>query len=329
MTNYKIAFVIDKVEFQYFEINELVTTFWLIKECLGRNWDVYITTSDRLALRGNIAEAQLFKTSLTKINGKLDLIREKDSQKMELNSFNMVLFRPDPPVDMDYIFATYIIDYIDTSKTVVLNSSEGLRKANEKIYINNFPHAIPENITTSNIQLIKDFLEKNKEIIIKPLNRCFGKGVFYLKKGDNNINSIIDIVTDHGKTVIMAQKYIEKAKDGDKRIIIIGGEVYEESVIKISSHDDFKFNTHKDEFIKKSPLTDKEKEICQSLSAKLIEDGLHFVGIDMIDNQIIEINVTSPCFFIKEINAFFDTNIEIRIVDYMEHLIYTKNKNLI
>lgn len=324
MTKFKIALVIDKVEFKYFEFNKLVTSFWIIKECNERNWDVFITTPDQLLLDNNIPMANLFKTQLTTVNGQEDIIKEEQSTLQSLNNFDMVLFRPDPPVDMNYIFSTYILDYIDTKNTIVLNSPSGIRKANEKLYINNFPFAIPENITTSKISTIKEFLNEYNEIIVKPLNKCFGKNVFYLKKGDKNTNTILDMITDSETTVVMAQKYLPKAKEGDKRVIMIGGKVYDETVTKVSGKDDFKFNTHNDEFLKKSYLSDAERVICEKISPKLVSDGLLLVGIDMIDSQITEINVTSPCFFIKEINSMFNIQLEKRVVDYMENLIAIK-----
>ena len=219
MNNYKIVFIIDKLELQYFEMNELVTSFWLIKECNLRNWEVFITTSDRLSLRDNIPNAFVFKTNITgsgsKVSAdtKVKLLRQKESSLVNLNEFNLVVFRPDPPVDMDYIFSTYILDYIDNSKTCVINSPAGIRNANEKLYINNFPDAVPSNITTGNPGIIKDFLNQYGEIIIKPLNKCFGKGVFYLKKGDKNINTILDLTTDGGKKVVMVQEYIKNVKN--------------------------------------------------------------------------------------------------------------------
>jgi len=320
MHNCKIIFIIDKLELQYFEMNDLVTSFWLIKECNLRNWEVFITTLDRLSLKDNIPEAFAFKTKITGTGSNIELLKENKSCPINLDEFDLIVFRPDPPVDMDYIFSTYILDYVDKSKTCVINSPAGIRNANEKLYINNFPDAIPTNITTGNTGMIKDFLNQYEEIIIKPLNKCFGKGVFYLKKGDKNINSILELVTDGGKTVVMAQKYIKSAKNGDKRVILIGGMPLEETVFKMTGDGDFKFNTHNDEHIKKGFLTDEEREICHAIAPKLMSDGLYLVGLDVIENKIIEINVTSPCFFIKEINRMFNTRLEVRIIDYFEHM---------
>jgi glutathione synthase len=321
MNKFKIVYVIDKVEFRYFEFNDLVTSFWLIKECNHRNWDVYIATMDRLSLRNNLPEAQVFKTSLENTGDKTDIVYDKKAESICLNEFDCVVFRPDPPVDTDYIFATYILDYIDQSRTIVINNPSGIRKANEKLYINNFQGFVPENLTTSNSGLIKEFLQEYNEIILKPLNKCFGKGVFYLKKGDKNINAILESSTNNGTTVVMIQKYLPAIKNGDKRLIMIGGKLYDECVVKLSGEDDFKFHIHRDEYFKKGSVTNEQREMCKAIAPKLLEDGLYFVGLDVIDSTIIEINVTSPCFFIREINNMFGVKLENRIVDYMENLL--------
>jgi len=321
----KIIFVIDKVEFKYFEINELVTSFWLIKECLERDFEVYITTSEKLFLNGNIPHAFLYKTSLINQRAaKQEMIYDKRSFSACLNDYDLILFRPDPPVTMEYIFATYILDFVDSSTAKVVNSPQGIRSANEKLYINNFSELAPKSITTSNIKLIRDFVNEHEEAVLKPLNKCFGKGVYYLKKGDKNLNTIIDASVNGGETPVIVQEYLKNAMNQDKRIIMIGGEVYDECITKLSGKEDFKFNTHNDEFFKKTDLTDKEREIANKISSKLKEDGLYLVGLDVMDEKLIEINVTSPCFFIKEINAMFNVNLEKRIVNYLESLAVSK-----
>jgi len=330
----KILFIIDKIEFKYFEFNELITSFWFIKECLERNFEVYVTTMEKLYLHGNMPCAISYKTSLTNSSAKSDFYREDNAASRCLNDFNIVLFRPDPPVTMEYIFGTYILDYVDKTTTKVVNDPQGIRKANEKLYINHFQKYIPDNITTSNDVLIKDFVNNYGEAVLKPLNRCFGKGVYYLKKGDKNINTIIDIATNSGETPVMVQDYIKNAMNRDKRIILLGGKPLEQSIVKLSGNEDFKFNAQKDENFVKACLSDKERELCGAISSKLDEDGLYLVGLDVMDEKLIEINVTSPCFFIKEINSMFDTQIEKQVVNYLEDLAIQKDiekadKNLI
>lgn len=311
--NKKVLFIIDKIELKYFEFNNLVTNFWLIKELLERGQEVFITTIDKLGLEGANAYAKCTRSYVKNEN----IFLESSFENVQVENFDLVMFRPDPPVDLDYINATFVLDFVDKSKTLILNDTKAIRDFNEKLHANYFSEFMPENIVTSSKEDIQKFLEKNEEIILKPLNRCFGAGVMYLKLGDKNTSSIINTITNNQSTLIMVQKYISNAQFGDKRVLILGGEVLDECVVKLPSGDDFKFNNHSDEYIKKATLSESEKAKFTQIAKKLNEMGIVMAGLDVIDEQIIEVNVTSPCYFIKEINNYFSTNMEKKITDYL------------
>jgi len=311
--NNKILFIIDKIELKYFEFNNLVTNFWLIKELLERNQEVFITTIDKLGLSKAKAYAKSARSYLKDEN----IFLETQFENIDVENFDLVLFRPDPPVDLDYINATFILDFVDKEKTLILNDTKAIRDFNEKLHANHFCEFMPENIVTSNKEDIINFLQNNQEIILKPLNRCFGAGVMYLKQGDKNTSSIINTITNNQSTLVMVQKYISDAQFGDKRVLILGGEVLDECVVKLPSNDDFKFNNHSDDYIKKATLSESEKAKFTKVAQKLNEMGIVMAGLDVIDEQIIEINVTSPCYFIKEINNYFSTSLEKKITNYL------------
>lgn len=316
----KILIVIDKIELKYFEFNDLVTNFWIIKELLNRGENVFITTIDKLFLKSNEAFCHCFET----FEKSDDIFYKKNAQISKIEDFSLVLFRPDPPVDMDYISATYIFDFVNPLKTNVINNPNAIRSFNEKLHANLFNEFMPKNIVTANKNDIEEFLEENNEIILKPLNKCFGSGVMYLKKGDKNTRSIINTVTNNENTLTMVQKYLSNAQFGDKRVLILGETVLDECVVKVPTKDDFKFNTHSDEYIKKATLTSSEKQKFTQIAKELNSLGLCMAGLDVIDEQIIEVNVTSPCYFVKEINKYFSTHIEIPLCDF----ILTKSKTL-
>lgn len=307
----KILFVIDKVEVKYFEFNKLVTDFWIIKEFLERGKEVYVTTIEKLSLKGALPFAKSFKAFLKDEN----IYLEKTLEDKKIEYFDLVMFRPDPPVDLDYINATYVLDFVDKEKTMILNDTKAIRDFNEKLHANLFYEFMPENIVTSSQEEIEMFLDQHGEIILKPLNRCFGSGVMYLKKDDKNTFAIINSMTNNQTNLIMVQKYISNATFGDKRVLILGDEVLDECVVKLPSQDDFKFNTHSDEFIKKATLSESEKIKFKKVAQKLNSLGIMMAGLDVIDEQIIEVNVTSPCYFIKEINNYFSTSLEKKIVN--------------
>ncbi len=305
-----ILFVIDRIELKYFEFNNLVTNFWLIKEFLDRKNSVFITTIDKLSLDDGIAYASGFE-SYTKEN---NIFLGKE-YKQKIENFELVMFRPDPPVDLDYINATYIFDFVDREKTFIINDPKSIRNFNEKMHSVLFKEYMPENIVTSSRNDILEFLKENNEIILKPLNKCFGAGVMYLKSGDKNTSVIINSATNNGTNLVMVQKYLDNAIYGDKRVLIANGEVFDYCVRKLPSNNDFKFNEHNDNCIKKEVLTEEEKYNFTQIAQKLNTMGIYTAGLDVIDGKILEINVTSPCYFIKEINNAFNTQFEKILAD--------------
>lgn len=309
-----ILFVIDKIELKYFEFNNLVTNFWLIKELgsksgVGGN-NIFITTNNRLYLKDSKAWAICYETYQKDEN----IFYNKEEQDIIIDDFDLVMFRPDPPVDNDYINATYILDFTTTK---IINDTKAIRNFNEKLHATMFSEYMPKHIVTASREKIEEFLKENGEIILKPLNKCFGSGVMYLHQGDFNTRSIINTMTNEENSVVMVQKFIPAVKYGDKRVLTLGDSILDECVIKLPTTDDFKFNTHNDNFVKKGVLTDEERQNFTNVAKKLNKLGICMAGLDVVDGKIIEINVTSPCYFIKEINNNFCTNIEKKICSYI------------
>lgn len=310
----KILFIIDRLEFKYFEFNKLVTNFWLIKGLLERRCEVFISTIDMLKLKFSQAYTDCY--SSYEYGGNIFYNKYSLSEYC-LNDFDLVMFRPDPPVDLDYINATYILDFVDREKTFVMNDTTAIRNFNEKLHTVLFNDLMPENIVTSSFDDILEFLNKQNEIIIKPLNQCFGGGVMYLKNGDKNTAVIIKQMTQNGSKSVMVQKYIDKAIYGDKRVLFLGENILPYCVQKVPSNNDFKFCEHNDVNIKKAVLSEDEIIKFKPVAQKLNSMGIYMAGLDVIDGKIIEINVTSPCYFIKEINTHFNCNVENEILDYI------------
>lgn len=314
-----ILFIIDRIELKYFEFNNLVTNFWLIREMLNENNKVFITTIDKLSL----VDAEAYTHCYEAYEKSGNIFYDKQDIHKKIEEFQLVMFRQDPPVDMDYINSTYIFDFVDRNKTMVLNEPRAIRDFNEKLHAVKFLEFMPENIVTSSKSDIMEFLDKHEEIVLKPLNRCFGAGVMCLKKGDKNTAVIINSMTNNQSTLVMVQKYIEKAKYGDKRVLFLGDKVLDYCVQKLPSNDDFKFNEHCDANIIKAELSDIEKAKFQLVAEELNKMGICMAGLDVIDGQIIEINVTSPCYFIKEINAHFGCELEKEITDFILNKVNT------
>ncbi len=307
----KILFIIDKLELKYFEFNKLVTNFWIIKGFLDRGAEVYITTIPNLSLKEDVAYTKCYETFVSEDN-----IFYKNIQiEKEIDSFDLVMFRPDPPVDIDYINATYIFDFV--TKPQVINSPRAIRDFNEKLHSVYFKDLMSENIVTASLEEIEQFLSIHKEIVLKPLNRCFGSGVMYLYEGDPNTRTIINTMTNNETTLVMVQKFIKGVKNGDKRVLTLGDKVLRYSVKKLPTGDDFKFNTHNDNFITNAELSNEEISAFTGVAKKLNSMGISMAGLDVIDGKIIEVNVTSPCYFIKEINNLYNIHLEDEICDFL------------
>ena len=311
----KILFIIDKVELKYFEFNKLVTNFWLIKGFLDRKNEVFVTTIPNLSLKSDTAYTKCFETFVQDEN----IFYKSVRQEKQIDDFDLVMFRPDPPVDIDYINATYILDFV--KKAEIINSPSAIRDFNEKLHSVYFKEYMTENIVTSSLNDIEQFLMVHREIVLKPLNRCFGAGVMYLYLGDPNTRTIINTMTNNETTLVMVQKYIPAVKQGDIRVLTLGDRILPYAIKKLPTKDDFKFNTHNDDFIVSSGLTKTDLEKFTPVAEKLNSMGIKMAGLDVIDGKIIEVNVTSPCYFIKEINRVYNIHLEDEICDY----ILTKN----
>ena len=316
-----ILIVIDDIEFRYFEFNKLVTNFWFIFEFLNRDYNVLITLKSRL-FQKNATPFALCNKTYIKNN---DIKKEDETKTVCLNDFDIIFFRPDPPVDIDYINATYILSYVDKS-VFVINDPKALREKNEKLYINEFQGYIPENTVSANEKIIKEFLFKHKEIIIKPLICCFATGVFYLIDKAKNINAILQNASNNFKTQVMVQEYLPSIEKGDKRLIYICGKLYDYCVRKIATNNDFKFNEHNKDTLKFAQLSKEDKELENVIKDKFEHDGIYLAGLDVIDGKMIEINITSPCFFINEINEIFNINFEKIITDRIENYVKSIKK---
>lgn len=308
----KALIVIDRIELKYYEFNNLVTNFWFNKILLEMGVEVDICTIDNLSIIDFQPYANCYSTKWENN----DLKKSKEQTLKNINDFDLVLFRPDPPVDIDYINATLIFDFVDKNKVKLINNPRAIRNFNEKFHSDLFPQFVPENIISSDGKLISDFVKKHKKAVIKPLNQCFGQGVMVLFEDDLNKNTIIKTATNNYKTICLVQKFLDGATHGDKRVLTLGDEVLDIAVTKAPLDNDFKFSEHSDNYLRKAELTKEEKELAKTVAKKLNSMGIPLIGLDILDGKILEINVTSPCYFLKEIKNLYGIDLSDKFKEF-------------
>lgn len=233
-----------------------------------------------------------------------------------LAHFGIVLMRKDPPYDAAYHHSTQILERA-RGRTLLVNDPRGLREANEKLYIFNFPELLAPTIVTSDIARLRRFLdEQGGEMVIKPLDGFGGAGVFYVHADDRNVNVILETSTQQGSRWVMAQRYLPQGQKGDKRILLLAGQPIG-SLLRVPSGRDIRGNLHIGGTGHRTELSDRERAICARLAPRLQQDGLHLVGIDVIDGYLTEINVTSPT-GVQAIDALYGIRLEEQIMDWLE-----------
>ncbi|AUS99688.1 glutathione synthase [Nostoc sp. CENA543] len=315
----KLAFIIDPIH-QLDPCHDTSVALMEAAQILGH--EVWVTQANWLSVVESKAWAILQQVELVPIQlveGRWIAANPwyKLGQRsfISLETMDAVFMRTDPPVNDAYLYATYVLDYINQTKTLVINNPSGIRSANEKMYALQFTNAIPETIVSADKQFIRQFVEAKGAAIIKPLGNKAGEGILFLQSGDRNFNSIVELSTQQGRLPVMVQTYLPEAKDGDKRIILLNGEPIG-ALNRLSSGNDFRNNMATGGTVASTAITPREYDICQQVANKLRQDGLIFVGIDVIGGYLTEVNVTSPT-GVREIDRLDGTRLGQQVIQWI------------
>ncbi|MGC1392821.1 MAG: glutathione synthase [Coleofasciculaceae cyanobacterium] len=305
------------------------TSVALMEAAQSLGHEVWVTQSQKLSVVKSQAWALLQKVQLTAaelVEGRWVVSKDwyavSEASWQPLEEMDAVFMRTDPPVTVPYLYATYILDYINPEKTLVINTPAGIRMANEKMYALQFKEVIPETIVSQDKAVIREFLEEKGTAVLKPLGGKAGEGILFLDKSDRNFNSLIEVSTKQGQEPVMVQTYLPAAKDGDKRIIMLNGKPIG-AVNRIPTGKEFRGNMAVGGRVAKTDITEQEQKICAVVGPKLAQDGLYFVGIDVIGGYLTEVNVTSPT-GIREIDRLSGTNLGEEVITWVEK---TKTNN--
>ena len=238
-----------------------------------------------------------------------------ETAELDLGSMDVVLMRQDPPFDMAYITATHLLEHIHP-KTLVVNDPASVRNAPEKLLVTHFPNLMPPTLITWDVDAIRSFRTEYKDIIVKPLFGNGGAGVFRIKPDDENLASLLEMHFARSREPLMIQRYEPAVRQGDKRIILVDGEAMG-AVNRVPAAGEARSNMHVGGRPEQSPLSARDREICAAIGPTLREQGLIFVGIDVIGDYLTEINVTSPT-GLREIARFDGVYLEKAIWDRIE-----------
>ena len=291
------------------------STYMIIKESLNRGIECFYNDPNWVYAdinRKNKIKSHIFRIFL-KDNGTLTYDK-KNKINVDLENFSAIFIRQDPPYDMKYISNTYLLEKL--KKPMVINNPSELRNFPEKHIMMNFPDLTPSTIISSDVEVLIKFIEKNNEVILKPAYGNGGLGIVKVDASKRNLTNFLSkYINQFSNNPIIAQRFLKNYIRGDKRVILINGNV-KGSVLRVPKKNSIKSNFHAGGSAVKTSLNKKEKLICQKIKNFLINKKLYFVGIDIIDGFLTEINITSPT-GIQEINRLDGVNIEKSIINFV------------
>ncbi|WP_027581370.1 glutathione synthase [Bradyrhizobium sp. Ai1a-2] len=289
------------------------STFALLLEAQKRGHGISYYTPDKLSLRGDELVAPVQNLSVRDEVG--DHFTLGEPKREPLTNFDVILLRQDPPFDLAYITSTHFLERIHP-KTLVVNNPASVRNAPEKLFVMNFPQLMPPTLISRDLDEINAFRDEHGAVVMKPLHGHGGAAVFRVMPQDMNFGSLFDMFTVTFKEPWVIQRFLPEVKHGDKRIILVNGE-FAGAVNRVPAADDLRSNMVRGGAAQSTELSDREREICTTLGPALRELGLLFVGIDVIDGYLTEINVTSPT-GIRAIARLGGPDVAARIWDVIE-----------
>ncbi len=294
------------------------STLAMMREAQSRGWRLHVMGVGDLYLRDGACHGRM--RALTLQDDEAHWYREGPAREAPLHELAVVLMRKDPPIDMEYIYATHLLELAESRGVHVVNSPRALRDINEKLYTAWFPQCTPPTLVTRDGDRLRDFLAEQGDIILKPLDAMGGESVFRVTGGNPNINVIIEVMTERGRRFAMAQRYIPEISAGDKRILLIDGEPMPYALARIPAPGETRANLASGGQGVGVALSERDQWICAQVGPALRERGLLFVGLDVIGDYLTEINVTSPT-CIRELDQRYGLNISARLMDRIEALL--------
>ncbi len=291
------------------------SSFAMLLAAQARGWTLHYAELNDLSLSDGIARVN--SRSLSVFDDASHWFELGDAQQKALTEFNVILMRKDPPFDMEYIYATYLLDQAAEQGCIVVNHPRALRNANEKLAATRFPDLCPPHCVTRDADMLKHFIDTHGDVILKPLDGMGGSSIFRLRADDPNRSVVIETLTQHQTQFTMAQKFIPEITAGDNRVLVIDGEAVPYVLARIPSQGETRGNLAAGGTGVPREINDSERRIVDTVAPWLRENGILFAGLDVIGDYLTEINITSPT-CIRELDKAFDLDIAGQLLDNIE-----------
>ena len=291
------------------------TSFAMLLEAQRRGHHLHYVVPGGLGVAGGRATART--APLTVVEDPESWYRLGVAQTRPLAEMNAVLMRTDPPVDAAYLHDTHILGLAQAEGVLVVNDPRGLRDLNEKLAALLFPQCCPPTLVTRDFAALRAFVAEQEHCVLKPLDGMGGRSIFQVRAGDPNLNVILETLTEGGRSLAMAQRYLPEIRDGDKRILLIDGEPVPYCLARVPQGDEFRGNLAAGGRGEGRPLSDRDRWIAAQVGPELKRRGMLFVGLDVIGDYLTEVNVTSPT-CVRELDQQFGLNIAGQLFDVIE-----------
>jgi glutathione synthase len=314
----RLGVVMDPIEQVNYKKDSTLAMLWAADE---RGWHIdYMTLSD-LYITAGAARARVRK--ITPFKNPDNFYQLDDAQDIDLGELDVILMRKDPPFDNEFLYATHILELAERQGAMVVNRPQSLRDCNEKLFALQFPECTPTQLVSRDPTRLRAFHREHGDVVMKPLDGMGGSSIFRLRPDDANVSVIIETLTNHGRTMTMAQRYLPEIKEGDKRILLVDGEVVDYCLARIPAAGESRGNLAAGGSGRAQPLSERDRWIAAQVAPVAREKGLLFVGLDVIGDSLTEINVTSPT-CIREIDAQFGTDIAGQLMDAISNKLAAK-----
>ena len=308
----RIAVVMDPIASVSYKKDSTLAMLWAAAK---RGHELFYLEAGDLSLREGRAYGRLAALQVFEDPAQWFALGEPELRP--LAEMDAILMRKDPPFDMNFIYATYLLERAESEGVLVVNKPQSLRDCNEKLFATAFADCMVPTIVTSRSTELRAFIAEQHDVIVKPLDGMGGTGIFRLTAGGLNIGATLEVLTDNGARPIMAQRYIPEIKDGDKRVLMIDGEPVPFVLARIPQGDEIRGNLAAGGRGEARPINDDERRIAARVGPELKKRGLLFVGLDVIGSYLTEVNVTSPT-CIREIDREYGYGIADKLIEAVE-----------